>query len=65
MSASGEASDLYLSAFEFSLAHAANTLIIERAPSPETIPCPENRKPIVKRYVSDHNYKPFSSFSRI
>jgi hypothetical protein len=59
MSAASETSDFYLSAFEFSLAHATNTLIIKRTPSPETIPCPENRKPIVERDVSYHNYKHF------
>jgi hypothetical protein len=65
MSAAGETSDLYLSAFEFSLAHAANALIIKRAPSPETIPCPQNGKSIVEGNVRDHIYKPLCSLNRI
>jgi hypothetical protein len=50
-----ETADLYLSAFKFPLANTANTLIIERIPSPESISRTQDGQSIVEFDMSGHN----------
>jgi hypothetical protein len=57
MSAAGEMPDLDLPAFELSLANAANPLIIERIPSPESISRTQDQESIVEFNISCHNTK--------
>jgi hypothetical protein len=57
ISAARETSDINLPAFECSLANAANPLIVERIPSPESICRAQYRQPIVECDVRDHNRK--------
>jgi hypothetical protein len=64
VSTAREASNLYLPAFEFSLANGADTHIIERIPFPDSISRAQNRQPIVEFDVSDHNWKRFCSLRR-
>jgi hypothetical protein len=64
ISAASETPDFNLPAFEFSLADTANSLIIERFPSPESISCAQDRQPIVECDVRDHNRKAPCSLHR-
>jgi hypothetical protein len=52
--ATSETSDLYLPAFELSLANIANTQIIDRIPSAKPISRTQDQKSIVEFDVSDH-----------
>jgi hypothetical protein len=51
----GETPDLYLPAFEFSLADTAQALIIERFPFSESVSHTQDRQSIVEFDVSYHN----------
>jgi hypothetical protein len=57
VSAAGETPNFNLPAFELSLANAANPLIIERIPFPESISRTQDRQPIVEFNMSNHSTK--------
>jgi len=64
ISAAIETPDLDLPAFEFSLAHTTNPLIVERIPFPESISRAQYRQPIVECDMNNHNRKTLCSLRR-
>jgi hypothetical protein len=56
-SATRETANLNLPAFELSLANAANPLIIQRIPFPESITRTQDRHAIIKFDVCNHSVK--------
>lgn len=55
--AAGKMPNLNLPAFEFSFANPANSLIVQRVPSPESITGAQNRQPVIKLDMSNHGVR--------
>jgi len=55
MPAAGKTPDLDLSSFELSFANAADPLVLERIPFPESISRTQERQSIVKLNINCHN----------
>jgi hypothetical protein len=57
VSAAGKTPNLNLPAFEFSFANAANSLLVQRVPSPESITGAQNRQPVIEFDMSNHGVR--------
>src|SRR3954451_25439723 len=51
---SGQTADVHLAALEFSSAKDADSLVVERIPTPERISCAQDRQPIIEIEMSNH-----------